>query len=270
MLDNKVRIEHEEKNQLNYKKSAEQHNKLGLNSTLFLAYRDINILLEKYLSKSNQTIRFLDFGCGVGLSTKLYYEALKNLGYSIEVIGIDLSEENVKIAQQTLTTAKFLKIEKNEILKEIGKFDLIVCNFVLVENKEEELAKILSSLRNLLVPQGILIITNCNKKFYYKDNWYSANTNFPENRTFFLQNEKSKLLENQPVKVEIGNFSENKKSSFTFYDFFHSGEAYNRVYKEAGLALNERYKPKGKEADGFPWKEEMVSAPYKIDILKPL
>lgn len=45
---NKKEIDHEGCNQTNYNNKAKDHDTLGLDSTLYLAYRDMNKLLERH------------------------------------------------------------------------------------------------------------------------------------------------------------------------------------------------------------------------------
>jgi 2-polyprenyl-3-methyl-5-hydroxy-6-metoxy-1,4-benzoquinol methylase len=82
---------HHNKNQTSYKENANLHSKLGLNSTLYLAYRDIPKLLKKYLINTNKKLKILDFGCGAGLSTELISTMARNLGYSTEIVGLDIN-----------------------------------------------------------------------------------------------------------------------------------------------------------------------------------
>lgn len=114
---------HNEKNQKNYEKDAATHNKLGLNSTLYLAYRDLPILLRRHLPKQT-SYRILDFGCGAGLSTELITKIIADVGHKAEICGIDISEQNIKFARQRLPQTEFVKINPGESLSHLGKFDI--------------------------------------------------------------------------------------------------------------------------------------------------
>lgn len=260
---------HGEKNQKNYDNDAFTHNKLGLNSTLYLAYRDIPELLKKYLFDKAQKKRYrvLDFGCGTGLSTERITKMINNAGYQTDIFGIDISEENIQFARQRLAKATFLKVNLGDSLKYLGEFDLIICNFVLVENQQNKMNAILKDIQSLLTDSGISIITNCTSKAYKTSNkWYTFNNKFEENYPSELSNNKLKFKEDQPIKVQVFS-SYGSDISFTFYDFFHSGSAYRNAYKAVGLDLLETHKPIGKESDGIEWESEKKHSPYKIHIL---
>jgi len=261
------RSSHDEFNQVNYTKAADIHNKIDLNSTLYLAYRDIPDLLEKHLfsQSKKESYKLLDFGCGVGLSTEIISKIVTNAGYKIDIVGIDISDENLKFARLRLPQAKFLKVDPNQPLQNLGNFDLIICNFVLVENKYKEMVKILKIIQPLLMYSGVLIITNCTSKVYQRSNrWYSLNNDFYENEPIETEIKKSlKFKNDQPVKLQFFT----KNGSFTFFDFFHSEKAYRDAYEISGLELSELHKPLGLKNDGIPWKSEMKYSPYKIHIL---
>lgn len=53
-----------------------------------------------------------------------------------------------------------------------------------------------------------------------------------------------KYHEDQPIKVQVFANSTREKS-FTFFDYFHSGEGYRNAYKAAGIHLLETHKPVG-------------------------
>lgn len=258
---------HEEKNQENYKTSAQAHGQLGLDSTLYLAYRDIPILLGKHLHQSS-TLRVLDFGCGAGLSTDLIETMLKEAGHQVEMTGIDISEENIKQAKLKRSDLNFISIQPQASLDFLGQFDVIICNFVLVELKEDVMRGVLTKIQSLLNDQGFALITNCASKAYNKANkWYTFNNDFAENEPSELKDNKLKFKEDQSIKVQVFA-SKSSDMSFTFFDFFHSGKAYQRAYQSAGLALIETHKPLGKASDGMQWQQELKSSPYKIHIVR--
>jgi 2-polyprenyl-3-methyl-5-hydroxy-6-metoxy-1,4-benzoquinol methylase len=260
---------HEEKNQEAYNKDAATHNKLTLDTTLYLAYRDIPTLLQKHLFNKvkKDTYRVLDFGCGTGFSTEIIATTIKNAGYPIEIYGIDVSEQNIKFAKQRLQQAKFITVKPGELLKDLGQFDLIICNFVLVENKQNNMVTILKNIESLLCDTGVAIITNCSSKVYKKQNkWYTFNNSFEENIPRELKDGKTKFDEDQAIKLQVFA-THGGDLSFTFFDFFHSGASYRNAYETAQLTLLETHKPVGKETDGIKWESENRYSPYKIHVV---
>lgn len=262
---------HEKQNQTNYDRDAQIHGKMGLDSTLFLAYRDVPVLLKKHLFEKTpkKRYRFLDYGCGAGLSTELIATIIEKSGYQVDTFGVDVNSENLKLAADRVPKANFFNTSKSEFPDELvkDKFDVITCNFVLLEHKEKEMADIIKAIRPLLSDSGILIVTNCNGKAYNRRNkLYSFNNDFPENEPTPLPiSRKLKFMEDQPIKVEV--ITRNIGSSFTFFDFFHSGSAYRKAFKQAGLLLADTHKPLGVDSDGMDWLAERECSPYKIYVL---
>ncbi|HHS8316166.1 TPA: class I SAM-dependent methyltransferase [Legionella pneumophila] len=262
--------DHSKKNQENYKSQAVKHSELALDSTLYLAYRDIPSLLEQYLyqgSSSKKSFKILDYGCGAGLSTELVENIILNAGHKAETIGVDISDENITFAKKRLPHAEFFKISPNQSINHLGKFDLIICNFVLVELRNDEMDQVLKNIESLLDSSGIAIITNCSSKVYKTSNhWYTLNNNFHENQNSCNENPDKKFIEDQPIKLEVFS-AHQSKISFTFFDFFHSGRAYKQKYLANGLDLKATHKPLGKSSDNKEWKSEMQYSPYKIHVL---
>lgn len=258
-------------NQKNYTYSAAKHNVLNhLDSTLYLAYRDIADLLSIYLypKLGSNSVRMLDYGCGAGLSTKIISESICS-SINVDVTGVDINEKNLEVAKNKLPNAKFFCVNTNDDLSSLGKFDLIVCNFVLVEMPEKEMLTLLPRLKSLLSKNGILIITNPTARSYRLENkWYTFNNQFSQNAPLIKLEgeERMKFQEDQPIRVQV--FATRKSTeSFTFYDFFHSGKAYRNAYEMSGLKLLATHKPKGKVEDMIEWKDENEKPVYKIHLL---
>lgn len=265
-------IEHENRNQANYNDKAKDHDSLSLDSTLYLAYRDINTLLERnlYHKLTNDKIRLLDFGCGVGLSTEMVLSHITaHTNYAVDIVGVDINESNLEIARKKTPLAQFKCICLDDKLEDIGEFDLIICNFVLVEMKENQMLDVLNLLKSKLSQNGILIVTNPTARAYRPENqWYTFNNQFPENtptRKSEVENE-CKYYEDQPIKIQVFA-SKNSDKSFTFFDYFHSGLQYRSAYQSAGLQLIETHKPIGSANDHIDWRAESIKPPYKIHVL---
>lgn len=111
--------------------------------------------------------RVLDLGCGTGRDV---YALAQLVGPEGSVVGVDMTEEQLQVAQQTqawhvekfgFDNVTFLKgyIEKLEELPlEAGSFDVIVSNCVL--NLSPEKDKVLAGIQRLLAPGG---------EFYFSD-----------------------------------------------------------------------------------------------------
>lgn len=262
---------YKKRNQENYNLSASSHAKFGLDSTLYLAYRDAGNILQKHLfsRSSKSTFRILDYGCGAGLSTSIYMQIVKAAGYSVEIVGADISEDNLVFAKEKVPEGLFVKILAHQELDILGKFDLIICNFVLIEIPYHDLEKTVTKLQTLLHDSGLFITTNTTRQAYkYSNSWYTLNNKFEDNTPKELKGGKLRLMEDQKVSLAVKN-PETEQQLFRFFDFFHSGRAFRNAYKKASLKLVETYRPLGVASDGIPWKSEMEFSPYKIHILYP-
>lgn len=266
--------EYKRLNQDNYKEKASDHGTLSLDATLYLAYRDIGELLSRHLygsRKKSDPIKILDFGCGAGLSTQIFSNKIKqDAGFEVSVTGVDVNAENLALAREKLPNADFKLIVPGDKLNNLGTFDLIVCNFVLVEMESKEMTEVLRTLNSKLAENGIIIVTNTTAQLYRPENsWYTFNTQFEENLPKRVSNDHSKLKyhEDQSIKVQVFANKE-RTQSFTFSDYFHSGSAYRIAYNAAGLKLLETHKPIGKIEDKIEWKSEKDTPPYKIHVLR--
>jgi 2-polyprenyl-6-hydroxyphenyl methylase/3-demethylubiquinone-9 3-methyltransferase len=118
----------------------------------------INHFNLKDKSKPLNKINILDIGCGGGLLS----EPISRLGAN--VVGIDASEKNIKIAKMHATKNN-LKIEyKNtspENLKTNKKFDVIL-NMEIVEHVED-VNFFIKSCSKLLKKNGIMFVATLNK-----------------------------------------------------------------------------------------------------------
>lgn len=217
---------HSTKNQLNYAHQSASHAKFGLRSTMYLAYRDSKELLTKHLFQRSPktTYRVLDYGCGAGLSTSIYAQIIRDEGYNVEIIGADINDENLRNAKIKMPDETFIKIDHEQSIEYLGKFDLIICNFVLVEHPYDSMLKIIKQLQPLLDESGVLITTNTTRQAYKASNrWYSLNNDFAENIPHEPKGSKLIISDDQTVSLAV-NDPEKKSSYFSFLIFSIQGD----------------------------------------------
>jgi len=118
-------------------------------------------------SKPFQGLRILDIGCGGGIMS----EAIARLGG--EVVGVDASLENIRVAMEHLKQDPFLKGKIDyraiaaETLAEKGeKFDIVVGSEVIEHVVDP--SEFISVCSNLLQNNGILVISTLNKTILSK------------------------------------------------------------------------------------------------------
>lgn len=236
-------------NQQNYTENAQDYSLIGLDSDQFLIYRDLPAILEKYLFSSveKQSYDILDYGCGTGFSAALYWHIFDQMDKDARIIGVDINEANLKIAREKLPAFNFELLTDTTIFDNKHHFDLVVCNFVLLENKFDDMVAILKRIRSVMSEHSILITTNNNKELYdQRYEWYSVNNHFPENQ--------GPLVDEQTVKIEIQDKTSHSK--FVVEDYFYSHAAYEKAFEIAQLKLLETVEPIGLPDDGFAWKSE--------------
>jgi len=260
-----------EQNQRAYDSSATEHGKLSIESTRYLAYRDIPSMLKKHLIKDSKKVyRVLDYGCGAGLSTKIITDILKSMGLSSQVYGTDINQKNLEIAAQKNPHAIFFHYKDSSCLKEIEPFDLVIANFVLCENEHSAIEEILENIRLILVKDGIALITNPSAQTYNRERrWCGFVTDYAENDPSGRDEETGEpaLADGQIVKLTV--CEPDTDARFTFTDRYHPQKCYRRLYEKSGFKRVETHEPLGKDSDGKTWKSEKEFSPYTIDILKP-
>ncbi|MBL7036531.1 class I SAM-dependent methyltransferase [Candidatus Microgenomates bacterium] len=112
--------------------------------------------LEKVIPNIKKSTELLDVGCGVGTIDFFLAKKVK------KVVGIDVSENSIKIAQRN---AKLLNLEKNLVYMVMNfpedvpnmKFDLVVCSEVLEHLKDD--SKAVVQIYSLLKRGGVSIIS---------------------------------------------------------------------------------------------------------------
>jgi len=265
-------IKHHKLNQKNYSKNPSDFKKLeDLNS--YLIYRDVSVLLEKHLFNRisvDHVIHILDIGCSVGTSIIHFSQKIKSFGFNIKVTGIDLNAVTLNTAAKRLPDVKFKQITIEDSLKDLGKFDLIICNFVLVEMSTIAMQKLLIKAQKLLHKKGIMVVSNPTTAIYRAENrWYGLNNQFITNRpslppkTGFTDWE---FTEDQAVTLQIID-PITQKEIVTFHDFLHTEKSYDAAYNVSNLRLLDRHKPLGKLDDEIQWLDEKEKPRLMIDVV---
>ena len=174
---NNYNLNYDTINSKNYNFINNFYKDIGLNLTVFYEYfnlpenklsqylfnlvKDYRIIFIQLKSSNNKKLNIknvLDVGCGGGLLS----EPMKRLG--ADVVGIDASEKNIKIAKLHSKKNK-LKINylcsSPEKLKITNKFDVIL-NMEIVEHVED-IDFFLKSCSKLLKKNGLMFVATINK-----------------------------------------------------------------------------------------------------------
>lgn len=124
----------------------EEKREIGISKTFY----------ELFSKANNFNPCILDAGCGAGYDSYI----LKELGAS--VVGVDFSENLIKIAEKNNPNCSFFVRNIEESLTSIGKFDGIFCNSVLNYIDITKLKMVLDNFAEVVKTGGLLFVSVLN------------------------------------------------------------------------------------------------------------
>jgi SAM-dependent methyltransferase len=102
--------------------------------------------------------RVLDLGCGTGVPTA---RQLADAGF--DVVGVDLSGGMVKLAREYVPGATFHQLDLADLRpggpRDLGRFDAVAAFFSLLMLPRAEIPLALLTVRHLLVPGGLFVLS---------------------------------------------------------------------------------------------------------------
>lgn len=154
-----MRVILDKKNQY-FDKYAQDYKRHLANSTAFCTKNHIYFARYKTQvikhTSSLQPVKILDFGCGTGRNTPFLTEAFP----TAKILGCDISEDSLKIAQESFPLADFFHNDAPEVNS--GDFELIVVSCVLHHIPPISRAEIIQNLSTRLSLQGELYVIEHN------------------------------------------------------------------------------------------------------------
>jgi len=108
--------------------------------------------LDRFLSYVRKGGKILDLGCGTGRLTR----HLADRGF--EVVGVDFSEEMLKIARRNHRGIKFVYGDMRKIKFSKGSFDAVSVAYSLFHLEKKEVPAVLGKIGKVLKPGGILFL----------------------------------------------------------------------------------------------------------------
>jgi len=109
--------------------------------------------LKEFVTLLPKNARVLDVGCGAGVPIA---EFLVESGF--DVIGIDFSENMLKLARKNVPRAAFMKKDMNELDFPADSFDGLTAFYSIIHVPREKHSQLLESFHRILKPEGIMLI----------------------------------------------------------------------------------------------------------------
>ena len=237
---------------MDFVNSYEDANRAGAYSTLqfantyFLAYRDLPAIIAEYVTGKSA----LDFGCGTGRSTRF----LQMLGF--DVIGVDISEEMVRIARDTDPSGDYRLIPGDDFTGlSVGNFDLVLSAFTLDNIPGVMKRRVISDLGKLLTPNGAVVSIVSSPEIYTHE-WASFSTkDFPENAS---------AKSGDVVRIVVSDHHDRRPVE----DILCTDDSYQEIYANAGLNAIQVLRPLATDSEPYAWINETTLAPWVIYVLK--
>jgi len=109
--------------------------------------------IEEFVALLPENPRVLDLGCGGG------YESMRLMQAGVqEVVGVDISEESIRIAKERCPQARFELMDFRQLdNQKLGTFDGIFGCASLIHISQEELPSLFQRMRGVLKENGFLI-----------------------------------------------------------------------------------------------------------------
>lgn len=226
---------------------AEAYANLEFPGTYYLAYRDLPEIIFEHVKGR----KALDFGCGAGRSTRF----LKNIGF--ETIGVDRADDMLKQARARDPEGEYYLTGDGGLHQlQARLYDLVLSVFTFdnIPTMEEKLT-LFKDLGELLGNQGRIINLVSSPEIYTHE-WASFTTkDFPENRS---------ARSGDTVRIIMTDVEDQRPVE----DILWTDQAYQEVYRRAGLELVQIYKPLGKANERQKWVNETRIAPWWIYVLR--
>jgi ubiquinone/menaquinone biosynthesis C-methylase UbiE len=214
--------------------------------TYYLAFRDLPVLLRKYVCGR----RALDFGCGTGRSTRF----LRDLAF--EVIGVDVSEVMLDRARGRDPQGDYRLVGDGTLAGfGTGTFDLVLAAFTF-DNipTDQQKTSALRHVRRLLAPGGRLVVLVSSPVIYWHE-WVSFSTrDYPTNRT---------ARDGDSVRIVMLDVPDRRP----VVDIVCSDMHYRELFQAVGLCVADALMPLATGAESIQWVSETTIPPWTIYVL---
>jgi len=136
--------------------------------------------LKRFVGLFDTIPRILDAGCGTGC------ESMRLATLGADVVGIDISEESIKIAKTKNPNCRFELMNLAQLDNSMGVFDGVVSLGVIVHIENSDLQTIFENFIKAIKLGGFLLIAFVNGNGFCERRSYLEVNGEKYNRTFYL------------------------------------------------------------------------------------
>ncbi|MFX0138983.1 MAG: class I SAM-dependent methyltransferase, partial [Candidatus Hodarchaeota archaeon] len=169
--------------------------------------------LDLLISMMNRGSKILDLGCGNGRAVKYFIDR------EFEGVGIDLSNEMLKLARENVPKGEFYKKDFTQLDFENNSFDAIISFFALNHIEKEKFKQIISKCKKILKKEGFLLLGMVKGTFegYFKGFYGQKMQLYGASYT---KKELFKILESEGYKILKADIEHFKGKYFEEDDIF--------------------------------------------------
>jgi len=158
--------------------------------------------------------QILDIACGPGNVSRF----LLSLQPELNLWGIDLAPRMIELAKKNNPTARFSVMDSRKIFEITEKQDAVVCAFGLPYLNQNECAKLIEDISNLLHPEGLVYLSTMEDD-YVKSGPQKGSTGDEIVMHFYQSSDlKNQLLKNNLSPIYENRFYSEGKDGQTVCD----------------------------------------------------
>ena len=109
-------------------------------------------LLQELVERLPKGAKVLDAGCGAGVPVTKY------LSLFFDVIGIDFSDEQIRMARQLVPEAHFLCSDMTQLTLADSSFDAICSYYAIIHIPRQEHQALILNFHRMLKPSGLVLL----------------------------------------------------------------------------------------------------------------
>ena len=157
-------------------------------------------LLKKFVKILPKKSKVLDAGCGAGVPVARFLTESK-----LDVTGIDISKNMIKLARENVSTARFLKMDMTKITFKPNSFDGIVSFYAIIHIPREKHKKVIKNFYKVLKPGGLALLCMGNDDWesieMYKGTKMFWSQYAPEKTLKIIQNGGFNIIFDRVIKI---------------------------------------------------------------------